>query len=157
MNTIFEDNYLLAIETLKSQSKKHTSLKRSFINELSDFLKYMLEKKKESFPLVNNKLILNIKFYSEFCSKIAINTQDNIKNENEYYKNFLRLKKFGLIHIKSSNFPKALTLISINPNPNYFLSNAYEFLDDFIIEKQQLINKMQEEYDLLENLYIYLI
>ena len=156
MNTIFEDNYLLAIETLKSQSKKHTSLKRSFINELSDFLKYMLEKKKESFPLVNNKLILNIKFYSEFCSKIAINTQDNIKNENEYYKNFLRLKKFGLIHIKSSNFPKALTLISINPNPNYFLSNAYEFLDDFIIEKQQLINKMQEEYDLLENLYIYL-
>ena len=156
MNTIFEDNYLLAIETLKSQSKKHTSLKRSFINELNDFLKYMLEKKKESFPLVNNKLILNIKFYSEFCSKIAINTQDNIKNENEYYKNFLRLKKFGLIHIKSSNFPKALTLISINPNPNYFLSNAYEFLDDFIIEKQQLINKMQEEYDLLENLYIYL-
>ena len=25
MNTIFEDNYLLAIETLKSQSKKHTA------------------------------------------------------------------------------------------------------------------------------------
>ena len=71
MNTIFEDNYLLAIETLKSQSKKHTSLKRSFINELSDFLKYMLEKKKESFPLVNNKLILNIKFYSVHISEYS--------------------------------------------------------------------------------------
>ena len=54
MNTIFEDNYLLAIETLKSQSKKHTSLKRSFINELSDFLKYMLECKKRMNLATNN-------------------------------------------------------------------------------------------------------
>lgn len=156
MNTIFEDKYLLAIETLNSQSKKHTSLKRFFIKELCDFLIYMLENENEKFPLANNKLILNVKFYSVFCSKISSNTQDTIISENEYYKSFLRLKKFGLIHIKSSNFPKALTLISINPNPNYFLSNAYKFLDDFIIEKQQLINKMKEKDDLLENLYIYL-
>jgi len=149
MNTQLDETFLITINTLKVVSRKHTSLKRSFINELCEFMKTTII----NIDIINKKLKLNSQFFYEFCNIIVRN--NNEMDENEYYKHFLRLKKFSLIHKLSSNFPKALTLISINPNPKFFLSEAYSSLDQFKREKEFLIKNIQDQLK-LEDLYIYL-
>lgn len=149
MNTLSNNQFNITVNTLKEASKKHSSLRRSFINELCEFMKTM----ENSINIVNKKFKLNSQFFYEFCNTVANNNTE--MNENEYYKHFLRLKKFGLIHKNSSNFPKALTLISINPNPKFFLTEAYSSLDRFKMEKKLLINNIQDKLN-LEDLYIYL-
>lgn len=146
MNTKYE-----LIEKLKNDSLKHKSLSRSFIRELSTFLESNLDDVK----IVSSLFKLDTNFYRTFCKGLAKNDDNSIVSDNSYYKNFARLIKFRLIHKNSSNFPKGLSLISINPNAEFLLSDKYKYLDLYIQEKELLMNKMINNIELTD-FYIYL-
>lgn len=152
MNTILDEPYKKSISLLEENSKKHRALKRSFINELCNFLK----NEQTHFTIINERFKFNLEFFSIYCEKITKAERDNTKSENEYYKNFARLLKYRLIHNRSANYPKALRLISINPNPKFFLSEGYKYLDQFILHKQKMIQNINNCIDPLQNIYIYL-
>lgn len=152
MNTILDEPYIKSISLLEENSKKHKALKRSFINELCNFLK----NEETHFPIINGRFKFNLEFFSIYCEKITKAERDNTKLENEYYKNFARLLKYRLVHNRSANYPKALRLISINPNPKFFLSESYKYLDQFIHHKQKMVQDLNSCIDPLQNIYIYL-
>jgi len=138
-------------EKLEGTSKNHKSLSRSFIKELIIFIKSNID----DITVVRNLFKLDTNFYRKFCAGLEKNDDNTIITDNLYYKNFARLIKFGLIHKTSSNFPKGLSLISINPNSEFLLTEKYKYLDLYVQEKQKLIKKMIVSFE-LEDLYIYL-
>lgn len=66
---------------------------------------------------VAGKPVLSKKFYAHFSEEHKLDAlTDSGKEEKMLYKFFAKLKKLGLIHQRSANFPKALSIISLNPN-----------------------------------------
>ena len=107
------------LTNFKDEAKKHTAFEKNFIVRLIK----IIEKNKDSMTIVNNKFKFDTIFFSNFIKDI-----DKNKDDNYYYKNFNRLKKFNIIHKSSSYFPKNLSLISINPNQISLLIDNFKLL-----------------------------
>jgi len=110
--------------------------------------------------LINSKFIFNRYFYDMFVLYVKNNhsqfnrRKSEIKLDAQLYKLFNMLKRYALIHKRSSFYPKSLMLISINPNPFNLLNIKFTDLDIFSnaidnFEKEENTNE-------LEKLYIYL-
>ena len=113
------------LTNFKDEAKKHKTFEKNFIVRLIK----IIEKNKDSMTIVNNKFKFDTIFFSNFIKDI-----DKNKDDNYYYKNFNRLKKFNIIHKSSSYFPKNLSLISINPNQISLLIDNFKLIDTFYKE-----------------------
>ena len=80
---------------------------------------------------------LEAKFFKSFIKKMKIEKKS--EDDREYIKMIYTLKRHLLIHPASSNFPKALSLVSINKNHKCLISNNYSFVDQFIKAKKDLL------------------
>jgi integrase len=99
---------------------------------------------------------LEASFFKAFIKKMKIEKKSN--DDKEYTKMLYTLKRRLLIHPASSNFPKALSLVSINKNHNCLISNNYGFVDQFIKAKKDLISDYSNTIDMDRKrnlLYIY--
>lgn len=142
------------ISALNKGMKKHSSIDAKFRNELIEFIK----KNVNTMIVISKKFKFDIHFYRLFVEDKLKDESGSIIDEDRYYKNFKRLKKFSLIHKSSAySFTKSLSLISINPNHTSLLSSDFSQLDLFIKERKNIIEKIQQynKY-LLYYLYIYL-
>lgn len=110
--------------------------------------------------LVNRKFIFNRYFYDMFLMYVKKNhsqynrRKSEIKLDAQLYKLFNMLKRYKIIHKRSSFYPKSLMLISINPNPFNLLNIKFTDLDIF----SNAINNFEKEENTnkLGKLYIYL-
>ncbi len=82
---------------------------------------------------------LEASFFKSFIKKMKIEKKS--QNDREYIKMIYTLKRRLFIHPASSNFPKALSLVSINKNHNCLISNNYAFVDQFIKTKKDLLSE----------------
>lgn len=142
------------IDNLEIGMKKHSSIDAAFRKELLSFV----SKNIESIRIVGNKLKLDIAFFNLFTQKLDTNNHVKSYDENKYYKNFARLKKFNLIHQRSaSSFAKSLTLKSINPNHTSLLVDDFEKIDIFASSKEFVLDHIKKnDYSSLSYLYVYL-
>lgn len=141
------------IDTLEEGMKKHSSISVSFRKELISFL----HKHVEDLTVVKSKFVFNLKFYDLFTQVLEKKSDGKVINENDYYKNFNRLKRFKLIHQKSAFFPKLLTLRSINPTHISLLSENFNDLDIFVNKRTYVIdNILKKNSESIAYLYIYL-
>ena len=141
------------IDTLEDGMKKHSSLSTSFRKELISFL----TKNSEDLLVVKNKFVFNLKFYDLFTQTIEKKSDGQVADENGYYKNFNRLKRFKLIHKKSAYFSKALSLRSINPTHISLLTENFNDLDLVTGQRKNVINNiLMNNHDSIVYLYIYL-
>jgi hypothetical protein len=131
------------LTNFKDEAKKHKAFEKNFIVRLIK----IIEKNKDSMTIVNNKFKFDTIFFSNFIKDI-----DKNKDDNYYYKNFNRLKKFNIIHKSSSYFPKNLSLISINPNQISLLIDNFKLIDTFYKE----IVEVKDKLHIKEYLYLYL-
>lgn len=131
------------LTNFKDEAKKHKTFEKNFIVRLIK----IIEKNKDSMTIVNNKFKFDTIFFSNFIKDI-----DKNKDDNYYYKNFNRLKKFNIIHKSSSYFPKNLSLISINPNQISLLIDNFKLIDTFYKE----IVEVKDKLHIKEYLYLYL-
>lgn len=148
----------LAITILEENINKQKSIDTEFKKILIKTIK----SNKNIITVIANKIKIDTKFYQLF---ISFNNLDNeekrndiVKKDNNYYKNFLRLKKYGIIHNSSSGFyPKSLKLVSINPHPNAFMLSDYSLIDKFGEKKFELENLLaNNKKDFLLEIYYYL-
>lgn len=128
------------LTNFKDEAKKHKTFEKNFIVRLIK----IIEKNKDSMTIVNNKFKFDTIFFSNFIKDI-----DKNKDDNYYYKNFNRLKKFNIIHKSSSYFPKNLSLISINPNQISLLIDNFKLIDTFYKEIVEVKDKLHinENFD----------
>ena len=141
------------IDTLEEGMKKHSSLSASFRKELISFL----TKNSESLLVIKSKFVFNLKFYDLFTQTIEKKSDGQVADENGYYKNFNRLKRFKLIHKKSAYFSKALSLRSINPTHISLLTENFNDLDLMARQRKNVINNIfMNNNDSIVYLYIYL-
>jgi len=142
------------LKVLIKGMKQHSSIDAKFRNELIEFLK----KNGDYLTIISKKFKFDINFYQLFVKDKLQDKSGSVVDEDRYYKNFKRLKKFDLIHKSSAySFSRSLSLVSINPNHTSLLSSEFSQLDLFIKERKNIIEKIQcnDKY-LLYYLYIYL-
>lgn len=141
------------IETLENGMKKHTSISVSFRKELLSFVK----KNITEVQVVANKFKFDVTFFELFSKQLEKDSDGKIIDEKNYYKHFNRLRKFKLIHQRSSSFARSLALKSINPNHHSLLIDDFTKLDDFIATREKIIFLMNSKNDYsLHYFYIYL-
>ena len=141
------------LEELLVGIKKHPSIdakfRRMFITCIQKHLDEML--------IVSKQFKINTEFFSWFIVDMGLDKRSDVKEEKSLYRNFLRLKKFKLIHPKSATFfPKSLTLLSINPNHFSLLAGGLSNLDTFIDARKTLLNMLQNQETRKAATYIYL-
>ena len=111
----------------------------------------------DDMTIVSKQFKINTQFFSWFISDMGLDKRSDIKEEKSLYRNFLRLKRFQLIHPKSATFfPKSLTLLSINPNHFSLLAGGLSNLDTFINAREVLIDMLQVEETKKTAAYMYL-
>jgi len=134
--------FLSDIKTIKQLSPTFTVTLKKYLQENID-----------SLEIRSDQFIFNKSFYKLFveCVNIDIN---NTKTENLFYINFKRLKRFGLIHPASSNYPKGKSIVSINPNNICLIDDNFDKMDMFIKARQYVMNKMKDGD--IGYLYLYL-
>lgn len=142
-----------ALERLLQGMKKHSSLDRKFAGMLLTVIKKYLDE----MNLVRGKFKIDMRFFDWFIKDMDLKNRSETKEENTLYKNFNRLKKFGLIHQRSAVFfPKSLTLVSINPNHFSLQAADLSKMDTFIEAREKVMNHIEDSQNLLQALYIYL-
>ena len=142
------------IQNLEEGMKKHSSIDAAFRKEIISFL----QKNCAELQIVSNKFKFDIHFFELFTQNIEKNSNEKIVDENRYYKNFNRLKKFNLIHQKSaSSFTKSLSLKSINPTHTSLLVDNFQNLDLFMTQRELVLERINNrDNDSIFYLYIYL-
>ena len=120
------------INFFKEALSKHKSLDKDFIEVFLE----TIDENKDKLKIVANKLKLDTDFYDLFISHNKLDEEsiihEIVKKDNKYYKNFLKLKKYKIIHNQSSGFyPKNIMLVSTNPNPRSFLLSDFSLIDKF--------------------------
>jgi len=143
----------ILLEKLVIGMKKHPSLdakfRRMFIT--------CIQKHLDDITIVSKQFKINTQFFSWFISDMGLDKHSDIKEEKSLYRNFLRLKRFKLIHPKSATFfPKSLTLLSINPNHFSLLAGGLSNLDTFIDAREVLLSMLQAKETRKAAAYIYL-
>ena len=124
-------------ETIKEKALlefKNKLKNKAFID--SEFKKVIIstiEANLEEIEVIAKQIKIDTKFYIIFIKHNNLDKIHDIKKDNLYYKSFIQLKKYNLIHKSSSGFfPKNLKLVSINPNPKSFLLTDFSIIDKFI-------------------------
>ena len=142
------------LEQLVIGMKKHSSIDAKFRKELELFINQNLT----SIKVIAKKFKFDVEFYRLFINQVLKDQPGSAVDENRYYKNFKRLKKFQLIHKTSAySFSKSLSLISINPNHTSLLTFEFSKLDLFVQNREKLIRKIAlNDKFVLYYLYIYL-
>ena len=143
----------ILLEKLVIGMKKHPSLdakfRRMFIT--------CIQKHLDDITIVSKQFKINTQFFSWFISDMGLDKHSDIKEEKSLYRNFLRLKRFKLIHPKSATFfPKSLTLLSINPNHFSLSAGGLSNLDTFIDAREVLLSMLQAKETRKAAAYIYL-
>jgi len=142
-----------ALGMLVEGMKRHPSLDTKFKRMLTAVMRNHLDDMK----LVRGKFKIDITFFSWFIEDMKLKESARPKEENQLYKNFNRLKKFGLVHQRSASFfPKNLTLISINPNHFSLMAGDLSQLDKVIEAREKVFEKLKNTDEILSLLYIYL-
>lgn len=132
-----------------SNLKKNKKFSPTFSVTLNKYL----SKNLDSIEISSGQFVFRKSFYQIFLEEVSIDI-DNTKTENLYYKNFKRLKRFGLIHKTSSDYPKGKSFVSVNPNDMCLLSDDFAKMDIFCNSRKYVIDKMQEGD--MRYLYIFL-
>ncbi|MCT7528492.1 site-specific integrase [Aliarcobacter cryaerophilus] len=131
--------------------------KVSIDSEFKKVLIGTIEKNIDNLEVVAKQIKIDSKFYILFIKHNNLDKINDVKKDNIYYKSFLQLKKYNLIHKSSSGFfPKNLKLVSINPNPKSFLLSDFSILDKFKEFKDSLTSNLEANQNTLQNLYIHL-
>ena len=104
---------------------------------LRDTLLQTFNKHPDTIIVKAKKLFLTKDFYE---SHIKMHNLDsaNYKKNSLQYNFFLKLKKYALVHPKSSYYSKKLSLISINPNPTFVYNVSLSNVDLFLDAKESL-------------------
>ncbi|MEA2019276.1 MAG: tyrosine-type recombinase/integrase [Campylobacterota bacterium] len=140
------------LNILEEGIKRHSSIDAKFRKELLSVLKLNNDKIK----IIKNKFKLDVEFYKLFVESQLNGDIGNSKNENRYYKNFKRLKKFNLVHKSSAySLSRSLSLVSINPNHTSLLSDRFSTVDVFARERNRIIQKINQA-DKYQYVYIYI-
>lgn len=156
---IYQEKFIKVYPELERSIRKHPSISAHF----RTLLLAVLINSNTSVPIVSGKFKLNTAFLRLFINLAfkqiqAKSDAELIKHEKAFYKEFKRLKKFGLVHKNSITFyPRSLSLISINPNHISLLSKSFHkinTLDTAIKSFEKHCNKgtNSSEYQL----YLYL-
>lgn len=151
---MFESSLMLFIE----KAKKHPSIPKNFIDSVVLVLNRIHnDTNAKEVEIIKQKFVFNTSFIEYFANIIDLpKSSDN----TIYYKNFLRLKKFKIIHQKSSDFyPNRLRLLSINPNPISLLHEEFSQIDQYLEAKKAFLHDLdsiQDKYTLIGALSIYL-
>jgi len=151
---MFEASLTLLIEN----AKKHPSIPKSFTDSVAIVLNRIhRDTNAKPVEIIKQKFVFNTAFIEYFANTVDIPK----KSEHSfYYKNFLRLKKFKIIHQKSSDFyPNRLRLLSINPNPALLLHQDFSKIDQYLEAKKAFLHDLdsiQDKYTLVGALSIYL-
>ncbi len=146
------------INFFKEALSKHKSLDKDFIEVFLE----TIDENKDKLKIVANKLKLDTDFYDLFISHNKLDEEsiihEIVKKDNKYYKNFLKLKKYKIIHNQSSGFyPKNIMLVSTNPNPRSFLLSDFSLIDKFDVRKKSLVGDLIDNNEnMLLNIYYYL-
>jgi len=141
------------LENLVSGIKSHPIIDAKFRNMLIS----CMQKHLDEMTIVNKQFKIGIQFFSWFIKDMGLDKRSDIKEEKSLYRNFLRLKKFKLIHPKSASFfPKSLTMLSINPNHFSLLAGGLSNLDMFIEAREVLLEMLKDEKTKMLAAYIYL-
>lgn len=150
---MIDDKQNLVFSTLLQEMKKHPSIDATFRRMLLTCIK----KHMKEVPVVKNKFKINTQFFSWFIVDMGLDKRSDIKEEKNLYRNFLRLKRFRLVHPKSASFfPKSLTLLSINPNHYSLLVGGLSNLDVFTEARKILLKMLKKDETIKEAIYIYL-
>lgn len=142
-----------AFDFLEKGMKKHPSINGWFQKKILRTIKDNID----AVDVISNKFKLAVKFYDLFIKYNDLDSKDDVKTDNEYYRNFNRLKKFSLIHPQSAGFfPKNLKLVSINPNHSTLISEQFSSLDMYTEQVDYVRNQLidSDKYSYLF-LYIY--
>jgi site-specific recombinase XerD len=100
-----------AIQVLEENMKKKS---RTLPSSLRKSLIVLIEKNSEIVTVKGNKIILPVQFYPKWITEHKLD-KDTEMVDSQHYNFFKKLRKYGLIHVGSSYFPKKLALISMNP------------------------------------------
>lgn len=148
-------------ETIKEKALlefKNKLKNKAFID--SEFKKVIIstiEANLEEIEVIAKQIKIDTKFYIIFIKHNNLDKIHDIKKDNLYYKSFIQLKKYNLIHKSSSGFfPKNLKLVSINPNPKSFLLTDFSKIDKFSKFKDKLMQDLKSNINTIQNLYTYL-
>lgn len=109
-NALHKHDEAIKILDVKMKGKRGLGKdhRNMFLNSLRNY---------NDLEIVAGKPVLNKKFYAHFSEGHKLDAlTDGGKEEKMLYKFFAKLKKLGLIHQRSANFPKALSIVSLNPN-----------------------------------------
>ncbi len=134
---------------IKSLKKKRKSLP----SRLRESLIRLIEKKPELVTVQGSKIILGVSFYAEWVKEHNLDSH-GAKIDKDHYKFFRKLRKYGSIHIRSSYFPKKLSLISISPTfPSLYKGN-FRNIDRYIDAKRSLYSEYISTEQMIEDMYI---
>ena len=141
------------LQQLKDRIKKHPSIdahfRKSFIGVIGKHINEML--------VINKIFKIDTKFLLWFVKDLKLNKNIDTKKEKQYYRNFLRLKKFALVHKRSTVFfPKSLILCSINPNHSSLIDGDISRLDNYAKAREYIIKALAQEKNIREMIYVYL-
>ena len=141
------------LENLVKGIKAHPSIDAKFRNMLVS----CMQKHLDEMIVVSKQFKINTQFFAWFIKDMGLDKRSDIKEEKSLYRNFLRLKKFKLVHSKSASFfPKSLTMMSINPNHFSLLAGGLSNLDMFIEAREALLEMLKDEKTKKRAAYIYL-
>jgi integrase len=141
------------LENLVIEMKRHPSIDAKF----RGMFVVCIKKHFDDMTIVSKKFKINTQFFSWFVTDMGIDKRSDIKEEKNLYRNFLRLKRFKLIHPKSAVFfPKSLTLLSINPNHFSLLAGGLSQIDTFINARKTLLEMLKDDERKKVATYIYL-
>ena len=128
----------------------NTMLRKKLPKELRDMVLLTLNKYPDTIIVKAKKLFLTKDFYE---SHIKMHNLDstNYKKNSLQYNFFLKLKKYALIHPRSSYYSKKLSLISINPNPVFIYKVKLSDVDIFLDAKEGLYHS--EENTIAQQVY----
>jgi len=148
-----QEKKLHILENLVLGIKSHPVIDAKFRNMLVS----CMQKHLDEMTIVNKQFKIGIQFFSWFIKDMGLDQRSDIKEEKSLYRNFLRLKKFKLIHPKSASFfPKSLTMLSINPNHFSLLAGELSNLDTFIEAREALLEMLKDKKTKVLAAYIYL-
>lgn len=104
---------------------------------LRDMVLQTLNKHPDTITIKAKKLFLTKDFYESHIKMHNLDS-DNYKKNSLQYNFFLKLKKYALVHPRSSYYSKKLSLISINPNPAFIYKVRLSDVDIFLDAKEGL-------------------
>ena len=142
-----------ALDEFKNKLKSKAFIDSEFKKVIISTIKANLEE----IEVIAKQIKIDTKFYIIFIRHNNLDKIHDIKKDNLYYKSFIQLKKYNLIHKSSSGFfPKNLKLVSINPNPKSFLLTDFSIIDKFSELKDKLVQDLKSNINTIQNLYTYL-